>query len=369
VITAKGYGTKHSFTDLKPYEFEREEAGAHDVEIEVLFCGVCHSDIHQVKNEWSNTVYPCVPGHEIVGRVTKAGAHVTKHAVGDIVGVGCMIDSCRQCEPCQSGEENYCESPNSWLATYNGPMVPAKQAPDGVNIYGRDNTFGGYSDVVVVNEDFVLRIPAGLKPEEAAPILCAGVTTFSPLRHWGVKAGDRVGILGFGGLGHMGAKLAKAMGAEVTVFTSHKDKLEEAARLGVTGVREDDKDRLAELKASFDFILSTIPQKHDIDPFVELLKRDATLCVVGALEPMKPVNNQEVAFHRKRVAGSLIGSIAETREVLAFCAEHGIAPDIEIIPIQKINEAFKKVEDAEVRFRYVIDLASLKSETSSFGKF
>jgi uncharacterized zinc-type alcohol dehydrogenase-like protein len=367
MITAKGYGTKHSFTDLKPVTFEREEAGAHDVEIEVLFCGVCHSDIHQVKNEWANTVYPCVPGHEIVGRVTKVGAHVGKHAVGDTVGVGCMIDSCRHCEPCEAGEENYCESPNSWLATYNGPMVPAKQAPEGENIYGRDNTFGGYSDVVVVNEDFVLKIPAGLQPEVAAPILCAGVTTYSPMKHWGVKAGDKVGVLGFGGLGHMAAKLARAMGAEVTVFTRTKDKLEEAARLGVAGVLEDDKHALKKLKGSFDFILSTVPESHDIDPFVALLKRDATLCVVGALEPMKAVNNQEVAFHRKRVAGSLIGSLADTQEVLDFCAAHGIGPDIEIIPIQDVNKAFKKVEDAEVRFRYVIDMASLKSETAGFS--
>jgi uncharacterized zinc-type alcohol dehydrogenase-like protein len=368
MITAKGYGTKHSFTDLKPYEFEREEAGPHDVQIDVLYCGVCHSDIHQVKNEWSNTVYPCVPGHEIVGRVTKVGAHVRKHAVGDIVGVGCMVDSCRQCEPCQAGEENYCESPNSWLATYNGPMVPAKQA-EGQNIYGRDNTFGGYSDVVVVNEDFVLKIPASLKPEVAAPILCAGVTTYSPMKHWGVKAGDKVGVLGFGGLGHMAAKIAKALGAEVTVFTRTKEKLEEAKRLGVGGVLESDKDALSDLDSSFDFILSTVPQGHDIDPFVQLLKRDATLCVVGALEPMKAVNNQEVAFHRRSVAGSLIGSIADTQEILDFCAEHDIGPDIEIIPIQDVNKAYKKVEDAEVRFRYVIDLASLKAETAGFSTF
>ena len=366
MINAKGYGTKHSFTDLKPVQFEREEAGAHEVEIEVLYCGVCHSDIHQVKNEWSNTVYPCVPGHEIVGRVRKVGAHVKAHAVGDLVGVGCMIDSCRACAPCREGEENYCESPNSWLATYNGPMVPAKEAPNGENIYGRDNTFGGYSDVVVVKEDFVLAIPASLAPEAAAPILCAGVTTYSPLKQWGVKAGDKVGVLGFGGLGHMAAKLARAMGAEVTVFTRSKDKLELAQQLGVTGVLEDDDKALEKLASSFDFILSTVPEKHDVNPFIELLKRDATLCVVGALEPLKPIDNQELAFHRKRVAGSLIGSIAETREVLEFCAEHGIAPEIEIIPIQDVNDAYRKVEKADVHFRYVIDMASLKDEKSSF---
>ena len=367
MITAKGYGTTHSFTDLKPVQFERQEAGAHEVEIEVLYCGVCHSDIHQAKNEWSNTVYPCVPGHEIVGRITRVGAHVSKHAVGDLVGVGCMIDSCRQCQPCSEGDENYCESPNSWLATYNGPMVPAKQAPNGENIYGRENTFGGYSDVVTVNQDFVLKIPAALKPEVAAPILCAGVTTYSPLKHWGVKAGDKVGVIGFGGLGDMAAKLAKAMGAEVTVFTTTKEKLDEAARLGVAGVLEDDAEALEKLAMGFDFILSTVPEKHDINPVITLLKRDATLCVVGALDTMKGVDNQEVAFHRKRVAGSLIGNLADTQEVLDFCAEHGIGPDIEIIPIQQINDAYKKVIKGEVRFRYVIDMASLKNDTSDFA--
>ena len=222
MIQAHGYAANHSFTKLKPIAFEREEAGPNDVEIEVLFCGVCHSDVHQVKNEWANTVYPCMPGHEVVGRVRRAGTAVTKHAVGDVVGVGCMIESCRSCEPCRSGDENYCEGPNSWLATYNGPMVPSSKAPTGGNMYDRDNTFGGYSDVVVVNQDFVLKIPPALDPQAAAPILCAGVTTYSPLKHWGVKAGDKVGVLGFGGLGNMAAKLARAMGAEVTIFTTTK---------------------------------------------------------------------------------------------------------------------------------------------------
>ena len=290
---------------------------------------------------------------------------MTRHKVGDVVGVGCMIDSCRACEPCRDHEENYCEGPNSWLATYNGPMVPAAKAPTGGNIYGRDNTYGGYSSSVVVAEDFVLKIPAGLKPDAAAPILCAGVTTYSPMKHWGVKAGDKVGIVGFGGLGDMAAKLARAMGAEVTVFTRSKDKLEEATRLGVTGVLESDSKTMGKLKSSFDFILSTVPEKHDINPFVELLKRDKTLVMVGALEPMAPVNNQEVAFHRKRVAGSLIGSIADTQEVLDFCAEHGVAPDIQVIPIQEINHAYKAVTEGDVRFRYVIDMASLRAEEAA----
>ncbi len=365
MIKARGYATNHSFTRLKPFAFEREEAGPNDIVLDVLFCGVCHSDIHQAKNDWSNTVYPCVPGHEIVGRVTRIGSGVTRHAVGDLVGVGCMVDSCRQCEPCRCGDQNYCEGPNSWLATYNGPMVPAAKAPGGENTYTCDNTFGGYSDVLVVREDFALRIPSALKPEVAAPILCAGVTTYSPLKHWGVKSGQKVGVVGFGGLGDMAAKLAKAMGAEVTVFTTSEEKLAEAARLGVTGVLESDKAGFKALKASFDFILSTIPEKHDLNPFIELLKRDCTVCVVGALEPLAPVNNQEVAFHRKRVAASLIGNLADTQEVLDFCAEHRIGPDVQVIPIQEINDAFKKVENGEVRFRYVIDLASLKHEEAA----
>ncbi len=309
MIKANGYAAKHSFSRLKPIAFERDDAGPHEIQIEVLFCGVCHSDIHQVKNEWSNTVYPCMPGHEVVGRVTKAGAHVSRHKVGDMVGVGCMIESCRRCEPCETGDQNYCEGPNSWLATYNGPMVPKAKAPNGENTYGRDNTFGGYSDVLVVNEDFALKIPPALKPQVAAPILCAGVTTYSPMKHWGVKAGDKVGIIGFGGLGDMAAKIARAMGAEVTIFTTTEDKLNEADRLGVKIVLQNDADAMQALASSFDFMLSTIPEKHDVNPFLALLKRDRTLCVVGALEQLAPIDNMNVAPHRKSLAGSLIGSI------------------------------------------------------------
>ena len=367
MIPAIGYAAKHSFSRLKPMRFERAPAGAGEVEIDILFCGVCHSDIHQVKNEWSNTVYPCMPGHEIAGRVTRVGEGVTRHKVGDLVGVGCMIDSCRSCEPCREGEEQYCEGPNSWLATYNGPMLPSSKAATGENMYGADNTFGGYSDTIVVREEFVVRIPDGLDPAAAAPIQCAGVTTYSPMKHWGVKPGDRVGIIGLGGLGHMAVKLARALGAEVTVFTTSKDKQAAAEALGATHV-ELEKDAKAQMEkfaaqgGRFDLILSTVPEKHDVNPFVVLLKRDRALVVVGALEPLAPVNNQQVAFHRRSVAGSLIGSIAEQQEVLDFCAEHGIAPDIEIIPIQQINDAYKKVEDGDVRFRYVIDMASLKGE-------
>ena len=365
MIKAIGYAAKHSFSSLKPLEFEREEAKANEVEIEVLYCGVCHSDIHQVKNEWGNTVYPCMPGHEVVGRVRTVGSGVTKHKAGDLVGVGCMIDSCRSCEPCKSGEENYCEGPNSWLATYNGPMIPAKKAPTEKNQYGKDNTFGGYSTSLVVPEDFVLKIPASLPIEKVAPILCAGVTTFSPLRHWGVKAGDKVGILGFGGLGDMAAKLAKAMGAEVVLFTQAKEKLGDAEKLGATAVVQGDEEALKKHKGSFDFILSTIPEKSDLSPFVPLLKRNKSLIIVGALEKLEPFNNMEMAAHRNTVGGSLIGSIRETQEVLDFCAEHGITPDVEMISIGEINDAYKKVEDGEVRFRYVIDMASLQRESMS----
>ncbi len=361
---ATGYAASHSFTSLKPITFERDEPKANEVEIEVLFCGVCHSDVHQVKNEWGNTVYPCMPGHEIVGRVTRAGAAATRHQVGDLVGVGCMIDCCRECEPCRSGDQNYCEGPNSWLATYNGPMMPSALADTGTNMYGRDNTYGGYSSSVVVPEDFVLKIPAGLQPEVAAPILCAGVTTYSPLKHWGVKAGDKVGIIGFGGLGNMAVKIARAMGAEVTVFTHTKEKLAEAAKLGATGVLESDKDTLKTLKRSFDFLLDTIPQKHEIDPYINLLKRDRALAIVGALEPLKAVNNQTRAMHRTSVAGSIIGNLAETQEVLDFCAEHHLGPDIQVIPIQEINDAYKEVIDGDVRFRYIIDMASLKHDAA-----
>ena len=359
---ARGYAAENAKAKLKPMTFERREVGPKDVGIEVLFCGVCHSDIHQVKDEWDNTVYPCMPGHEVVGRVTEVGADAGGFKEGDMVGVGCMVDSCRECEPCRSGEENYCEGPNSWLATYNGPMIPASKSPDGGNIYGQDNTFGGYSDRIVVDRDFVLKLPEGLDPAAAAPILCAGVTTYSPLKRAGVKAGDKVGVLGVGGLGHMAVKLAKAMGAQVTAFTSNKDKVEALQSIGADKVvLTNDAPTMAELERSFDFILSTIPQGHDPNPFIELLKRDSSLVVVGALEPLAGVDNMAAAQARRSVSGSLIGSVAETAEVLQFCADHGIAPEIQVIPIDGVNDAFDAVERGEVRFRYVIDMASLKN--------
>jgi alcohol dehydrogenase (NADP+) len=364
-IKAHGYAAKHSFSSLKPFEFERSAAVGTEVEIEVLFCGVCHSDIHQVKNEWSNTVYPCMPGHEVVGRITALGPKASRFAVGDMVGVGCMIDSCGRCGPCQNGDQNYCEGPNSWLATYNGPMVPSAQAPGEQNMYGCDNTFGGYSDVIVVKEEFLLKIPASLDPSVAAPILCAGVTTYSPMKHWNVQAGQQVGILGFGGLGHLASKIARALGASVTVFTRTEEKLGEATSMGFDAVLESDKKAFGLLKSTFDFILSTVPEKHDINPFIDLLKRDCTVCIVGCLAPMEPVNNMQVAFHRKAVAASLIGNLHDTQEILDFCAEHNIGPDIELIAMDQVNEAYKKVEGGDVRFRYVIDMNSLRTEATA----
>ena len=258
------------------------------------------------------------------------------------------------------------------LQTYNGPVVPAGMASTGSNLYGRDNTFGGYSDVMVVREDFVLKVPPAIQPEEAAPILCAGVTTYSPLKHWGVGPGQKVGVVGLGGLGHMAVKLARALGAEVTVFTTSPDKREEAQALGAAHVvmEQDAKKQMEKLAAEegrFDFILSTVPQKHDINRYIVLLKRDAAIVVVGAMEPLAPVNNQPVAFHRRHVSGSFIGSIRETKEVLDFCAEHGVRPEIELIPIQEVNEAHRRVDEGDVRFRYVIDLASLQDEKAERG--
>jgi len=363
MVKAIGYAAAHSFSRLKPHAFEREPGRPNEVEVDVLYCGVCHSDIHQAENDWGNTVYPCMPGHEIVGRVARTGAAVTRHKVGDLVGVGCMIDSCRTCASCREGEEQYCEGPNSWLATYNGPMKPAKMA-GGQNMYGRDNTFGGYSNLVVVAEDFVLRVPPSIPIERAAPILCAGVTTFSPLRHWGVKEGDKVGVIGFGGLGDMAVKLAVALGAAVSVFTTSRDKVADAERLGAAAIVEGDRQAYRALTSHFDLILSTVPEKHKLDPFIPLLKRDGTLVAVGALDQMPGYSNQALAMQRKSLAGSLIGSIARTQEVLDFCAEHDIAPDVEIIPIQEVNQAYKRVKSGDVRFRYVIDMASLQHDTA-----
>ncbi len=351
MLQCVGYAATEKTAKLEPYRFERAEPEQGQVQIEILFCGVCHSDLHQVRNEWGNTVYPCLPGHEICGRVVRTGAGVSKFREGDLVGVGCMIDSCRTCNACREGLEQYCEGPKGWTATYNGP-----QKPDGTN------TFGGYSNAVVVREEFVLRIPEAIRPELAASILCAGVTTFSPLRHWRVGRGQTIGVVGLGGLGHMATKLARALGAQVVVFTRTPEKLDEARQLGAAdAVLSTDKDAVGKHASTLDFVLNTIPEPHDVNPYMTLLKRDGHLVIVGQLAPFStPVNSGPMAFKRLSLGGSLIGGIPETQEVLDFCAEHGIAPDIQVIPIDRINEAYDGMQASEVRFRYVIDMASLK---------
>ena len=354
VLKTKAYGATGSvFNSLSEMEIERSAPKADEVRIDILYCGVCHSDLHQVRNDWHNTIYPCVPGHEIIGRVSEAGSRVSKFKVGDLVGVGCMVDSCGTCPPCQEKEENYCEGPVGWTATYNGYMKPKNED---------FNTFGGYSTTVVVKESFVLRIPAALDIKAAAPILCAGVTTYSPMKHWKVGPGQRVAVVGIGGLGHMAVQIARALGATVTAVTRTTEKQAEAEKLGAHDVLiSTDSKAMEAHEMKFDFIIITIPDAFEVNDYVKLLKRDGVITTVGLLGPYKdPLNNMEMAMHRRSISGSIIGSIVETQEVLEFCAEHNILPEIEIIKIQDINEAFEKMKDEEVRFRYVIDMASLK---------
>jgi len=355
-ISTKGYGASGDLIGgktLKPMDFERPAPQADEVLIDMLYCGVCHSDVHQVANDWKNTIYPCVPGHENIGRVTFAGSNVTKFKVGDIVGVGCMIDSCQHCDPCHEGEEQFCEGPHGPTMTYNGYWVPDET---------KYNTFGGYSTNLVVKDKFVVKIPDTLDITKAAPILCAGVTTYSPLKHWGVKAGDTVGVIGIGGLGHMAVMLAKAMGAKVTAITTQEEKRSEALALGADNVLiSTDEKAMKAFEKQLDFILCTIPESFDVNPYISLIKRRGALVTVGLLGPYAaPVNNMEIAKLGRSIGGSLIGGIAETQEVLDFCAEHNILPQTEMIKIQDINEAFEKIKDEDVRFRYVIDMASLK---------
>ena len=347
-VSAAGYAARDAKTPLTPFAFERREPGAHDVAIDILYCGVCHSDIHQARDEWSNTIWPCVPGHEIVGRVTAVGGHTTKFQVGDIAGIGCMVGSCGHCEACRAGDEQYCE--NGFLATYNGPMQP-----DG------SNTFGGYTNRIVVDEKFVLRVPAGMDPKATAPLLCSAVTVFSPMKHYGVRTGDKVGIVGIGGLGHVAIKIAAALGAEVVAFTRTPAKVADARRFGATDVVvSTDEEAMSAHAGSFDFILSTIPEPHDVNPYVKLLKRDSRITLVGVLAPLEAVDNSQLAFKRQSLGGSLIGSLAETQEILDFCAAHKIASEVELITIDRINEAFDNVVRGDVRYRYVIDNSTLK---------
>jgi len=345
----KAYSAQTAQSALAPATITRREPGPLDIEIDILYCGVCHSDLHQARNEWHNTIYPCVPGHEIVGRVTRVGDRVTKFKVGDLGAVGCMVDSCGVCAHCQTGNEQYClEFPTF---TYNGQD----------KVLG-GQTFGGYSTNIVVDEAFVLRVPPGLDLAGAAPLLCAGITTYSPLRHWKVGPGQKVGIVGLGGLGHMGVKFARAFGAHVVLFTTSPGKTADGIRLGAHEVVvSKDADAMKKHAASFDFILDCVSAQHDINAYLSLLKLDGTLTLVGAPEHPLPVSAFELILPRRNFAGSAIGGIAETQEMLDFCAAHGIVSNIEIIPIQKINEAWDRLAKQDVRYRFVIDMASLKS--------
>lgn len=354
----KAYGATGTFLvgkTLEPMEVDRQQPKEDEVLIEVLYCGICHSDVHQVANDWKNTIYPCVPGHEIVGKVAGVGASVTKFAVGDIVGVGCMIDSCKHCNPCKEGDEQFCEGPVGQTMTYNGYWKP-----DGTDF----NTYGGFSTHVVANQYFVLSIPQSLDIKAVAPILCAGVTTYSPLNRYGIKEGDKVGVIGIGGLGHMAVMIAKAKGAQVTAITTNEDKRDAALQLGADNILiSTDGDEMKSYEKRFDFILCTIPESFDVNPYISLLKRRGTLITVGLLGPYKTaVNNMELAKLDRSIGGSLIGGISETQEVLDFCAEHQILPHVEIIGIKDVNDAFEKIRDENVRFRYVIDMSSLKNE-------
>ena len=349
MIPAKGFAAHTAAAPLAPYSFDRRDPGPADVQIEILFCGVCHSDLHAAKGEWGGVVYPLVPGHEFVGRVVAVGSKVTKFKEGDTVGVGCLVDSCRTCEGCRQGLEQYCD--NGWTGTYMGVEKET----------GRP-TNGGYSDKIVVDQDFVLRIPDGMDLAAAAPLLCAGITTYSPLTWWETGPGKRVGIVGIGGLGHMGVKLARAMGAEVTAFTTSPDKIEDAKRLGAHDVIVSrDADAMAGAAGRFDFILNTVAAPHDLNPFLNTLKRDATMCLVGVPpEPHPSPNVAALIFRRRSLAGSLIGGIAETQEMLDFCAATGVTADIELIPIQEINTAYERMLRSDVKYRFVIDMGSLK---------
>lgn len=347
--TVKAFGTEAPEADLKQMQISRREVTAKDVEIDILYCGVCHSDLHTARNEWGGTVYPNVPGHEIVGRITNVGSAVTKFKVGDLAGVGCMVDSCRECESCKEGLEQYCERGN--VQTYNGRDKHLNQ-----------QTFGGYSERVVVDEDFVLKIPSNLDLAATAPLLCAGITTYSPLRHWNVGPGKKVGIVGIGGLGHMGVKIAKAMGAHVVVITTSPAKVEDAKRLGADEVILSSSE--AQMKANggtLHFILDCVSAQHNINAYLSLLKRDGSLTLVGAPELPLPVAAFSLIPKRKSFAGSMIGGIAETQEMLDFCGQYNLTSDIELIRMQDINAAYDRLLKGDVQYRFVIDMASLKN--------
>ncbi len=349
-MKASGYANNSATDKLKPFEFDRREPGPQDVVIDILYCGVCHSDIHSARNEWGHTHYPFVPGHEIIGRVRAVGNNVSRFKAGELVGVGCLVDSCRECEPCKEGLEQYCE--NGWTGTYG--------SEDKIGGTPHTHTFGGYSDKITVSERFVLRVPDNLDPAAAAPLLCAGITTYSPLKHWKVSSGQKVGIIGLGGLGHMGIKFAHAMGAHVTMITTSPAKGKDAKRLGADGVLiSTDASAMTAAQGSFDFLLNTIPVGHDVNPYMGLLKLDGTMVIVGAVEALTKVSGVPFIFKRRSMAGSLIGGLPETQEMLDFCGKHNITCDIEMIDIKNINAAYDRTVKGDVKYRFVIDMGTL----------
>jgi uncharacterized zinc-type alcohol dehydrogenase-like protein len=347
-LSIRGYAAQSATTPLAPHQFERRDPRPDDVVINILYCGVCHSDIHQARNEWGGSNYPMVPGHEIIGRVASVGGKVTAFKPGDMVGVGCMVDSCQHCGACAQGLEQYCEKGATF--TYNS-----------TDRHDQRPTYGGYSERIVVSDKFVLRIPDGVDPKSAAPLLCAGITTWSPLRHWNIGKDHKVAVVGLGGLGHMGLKFAKAMGADVTLFTRSPGKEEEARRLGADHVvLSTDPQQMIAVAGQFDFILDTVPHPHDLNPYLTTLKLNGVHVLVGLVEPIDPpVHSGTLIFGRRSIAGSLIGGIPETQEMLDFCAKHGISSDVEMINIQDINNAYARMLKSDVRYRFVIDLASL----------
>ncbi|WP_041522064.1 NAD(P)-dependent alcohol dehydrogenase [Gilvimarinus agarilyticus] len=348
--TTYSYAAQSASSALAPYEFTRRALRPDDVAIDIDYCGVCHTDIHFAENDWGMSVYPVVPGHEIIGRVNAVGDNVTDHKVGDLVGVGCMVDSCRHCPACESGLEQFCK--DGFVGTYNG-----EDRHDG------SITMGGYSDNIVVSDRFVVKVPAKLDPASAAPILCAGITTYSPLKHFGVKKGDKVGVIGMGGLGHMGVKFAKAMGAEVTIFTRSESKIAEAKKQGADHVIiSTDEAQMSAATEQFDYLLDTIPVQHDLNPYINCLTFDGVHILVGLLEPVEPALQAGGLVMRRRVlAGSLIGGMPETQEVLDFCAEHDITCDVEMLNIKDINTAYQRMKKGDVKYRFVIDVQSLKA--------
>ncbi|WP_370336534.1 NAD(P)-dependent alcohol dehydrogenase [Parvularcula marina] len=345
-MSTAAFAAKAANAPLGPFAIERRELGPKDIRIEIEFCGVCHSDLHMVNNDWGFSQYPLVPGHEIVGTIAEVGSEVSGFSVGDKAAVGCLVDSCRHCAQCEAGNEQYC---NAFTMTYGS----ATNDPGGV-------TYGGYSREIICDQEFVLSISGKLDPAGAAPLLCAGITTWSPLKHWKVGPGQTVGIVGLGGLGHMGVKFAHALGAHVVMITTSPEKGEDAKALGADEVLiSKDDDAMAMNAGRFDFILNTIPVRHDLNPYVGLLKIDGVMCIVGAVEQLPEVNSAPMVFGRRSIAGSLIGGLKETQEMLDFCAEHGITSDIEIIQMDEINQAYERMQKSDVKYRFVIDMSTL----------